>query len=49
LVATPEKAAADIFRAIQKRKNNAYVPRFWWLIMTIVCALPEPIFKRLKL
>ncbi len=49
LVATPQKVARDIVRAIQKRKNVLYTPWFWWGIMSIICAIPEFIFKKLKL
>lgn len=46
LVATPERVARDIDRAIRKRTNVLYTPWFWRVILTIVCAIPEAIFKR---
>ena len=49
LVASPQKVAADICRAIDKGKSTVYTPRVWWGIMTIVKAIPEPIFRRMKL
>ncbi len=49
LIASREKAAATIEKAIRKRKNVAYVPCFWQLIMAVICLIPEPIFKKLKL
>ena len=49
LVAAPERVARDIYRAIEKRKNVVYVPWFWQLIMCIIRALPEGVFKRLKM
>lgn len=49
LVASPERVAADIERAIIRRRNIVYTPWFWWSIMAVVCAIPEPVFKRLKL
>jgi short-subunit dehydrogenase len=49
LVAKPERVARDIDRAIRRRKNVLYTPRIWRFIMPVVRALPEPIFKRLKL
>jgi len=49
LVASPERAARGILRALDKRRNVAYVPFFWQLIMLIIRHIPEPIFKRLKL
>ncbi|MEM1236085.1 MAG: SDR family oxidoreductase [Pseudomonadota bacterium] len=49
LVAPPEKVAGDIFRAVEKKKNVIYTPSFWWLIMTIIRLVPEPIFKKLSI
>lgn len=49
LVASPEAAARAIHRAVARGKEEVYVPGFWWAIMTIICAIPEAIFKRLKL
>ncbi len=49
LVATPEKVASDIVRAIEKRKDVIYTPWFWSLIMLIIRSIPRPIFKRLSL
>ena len=49
LWATPEKVAADIYKAAQKGKNEIYTPNFWMLIMLIIKNIPETIFKRLSL
>lgn len=49
LTASPESVAHDIYRAVKKRRNTVYVPWFWRLIMGVVRAIPEPIFKRLKM
>jgi len=49
LVAKPDKMAAGIYRAIVKRKNTVYLPRFWRLIMWIIRHIPEPVFKRMSL
>lgn len=49
LTAQPQKVANAIFKAVRKRKNTMYVLGIWWLIMTIIKSIPEPIFKRLKL
>ena len=49
LVASPERVAKDIVRAIRKRKNTLYTAWFWRYIMFIIRSIPEPIFKRLKL
>ncbi len=49
LVASPEKVAADIWRAIRKRKHVLYTPWFWWIIMTIIKAVPRFVFHKSKL
>ena len=49
LVATPERVARDISKAIHRRKNTVYTPWFWALIMQVIRLVPEPIFKRLSL
>lgn len=49
LVASPERAAADVVRALKKGRDVVYTPRFWWVIMTIIRMIPRFVFKRLKL
>jgi len=49
LVAKPEKVAADIIRAIEKKKNVLYTPFFWRWIMLIIKLIPESLFKKLSL
>ena len=49
LVVSAEVAGQGIVKAIAARRNVAYVPGFWWLIMTITRLIPEALFKRLKL
>jgi len=49
LVASPERVARDIARAIRRRKNVLYTPWIWRPIMFVVRSIPEAIFKRLKL
>ena len=49
LVAPPDKVATDILRAVDKKKNVIYTPGFWWIIMTIIRLVPEPIFKKLSI
>ena len=48
LVASPEKVAHDILRAVDKGRNVIYTPFFWWGIMSIIKSIPEPIFKKLS-
>jgi short-subunit dehydrogenase len=49
LVASPERVAEDVMRALASRKNVLYSPWFWWPIMKVICSIPEAIFKRMKL
>lgn len=49
LTATPEAVAQRIIALQTSNANVVYVLRAWRLIMGIICALPEPIFKRMKL
>lgn len=48
-VAPPETAAKKIVRATLKGRNQLYVPGFWRCIMAIIRAIPETIFKRMRL
>jgi short-subunit dehydrogenase len=48
LVATPDKVADDILRAVEKQKNTIYTPFFWRYIMLIIIHIPEFIFKKLS-
>ncbi|MDE1963004.1 MAG: SDR family oxidoreductase [Xanthomonadaceae bacterium] len=49
LWAKPGEVAAGIVTAIDKGKPVAYLPRFWFIIMTIIRSIPEFLFKRLSL
>jgi len=49
LVADPARAGAAIVRALDGRRDVVYVPGFWRYIMWIIRAVPEPIFKRMRL
>lgn len=49
LTASPKQVAEKISRAIRKKSNTVYVLSIWGLIMFIIKAIPEAIFKRLKL
>ncbi|MCP4745380.1 MAG: SDR family oxidoreductase [Desulfobacteraceae bacterium] len=49
LVATSEKAAIDIRKAMDRKKNVLYTRWFWRFIMIVIRSIPEPIFKRLNL
>ena len=43
-VVSPEKAADDIFRAIQKGKSIVYVPSWWATVMWFFKRLPESLY-----
>ena len=49
LTATPDEVASAVVEAIRRRRDVVYVRRVWRLIMLIVRALPEPVFKRLRI
>ncbi len=49
LVAAPEAVAADILKAVRKRRDTIYTPFFWRYIMLIIRHIPEPIFKKMKI
>ena len=49
LVATPEKVAKDIVRAVERKKDVLYTPWFWWGIMLIIRNVPGFLFKRASL
>ena len=48
LTSSADHAAADIVKAINKRKDVLYTAWFWAWIMLIIRWLPAVIFKRLK-
>jgi short-subunit dehydrogenase len=48
LVASPQRVAREIDRAIRRRSNVLYTPWYWRIMMALVRALPEAIFKRLR-
>jgi short-subunit dehydrogenase len=47
--AKPAAVAATIIHAVDKKKNEVYVPAFWWPVMVIIRLLPSSIFKRTKI
>ena len=49
LVAEPDKIAADIVRAIEKKTDTLYTPWFWKYIMTGIIHLPSALFKKVNL
>lgn len=49
LVASPDRVARDVVRAMERRRDVIYTPWFWWWIMAIVRSIPEFLFKRMRL
>lgn len=49
LWATAHQVGEGIVKAIDKKRNEVYLPWFWWGIMQIIKNIPEMIFKRLNL
>lgn len=49
LWATPDQVAADIQKAIEKRKPEIYTRWFWFFVMMIIRNLPRPIFNKMKI
>ncbi len=47
-VITPQEAAAEIMRAVQKKQQTIYVPRRWELVGLVIRHIPSVIFKRLR-
>ena len=47
--AKPNAVAMKIVQAIDVKKNQVYVPKFWWLIMLLIKILPIFVFKRIRL
>ena len=49
LFSSAEKVGVLSWKAIKKGVPVAYVPAWWWLILTVVRLLPRKIFHRTKL
>jgi short-subunit dehydrogenase len=49
LMVPPERAAGDILLALERGRDVVYTPGIWKLIMAVIRAIPEGIFKRLSL
>lgn len=49
LFARPAQVGRHILRALEKRKDVAYVPPFWGLIMVAVRGIPGRIFKKMNM
>ena len=49
LWAKPNSVAAKIVQAIDKRKDEVYLPAFWWAMMMVIKTIPQLLFRKLKL
>jgi len=47
LVASPEAVARDIYKAVLRGKDVVYTPCLWRVVMAIIRAIPEGLFKKL--
>lgn len=45
---SPEAVAADIARAVKRRRNVIYSAPIWRLVMTVIRLIPEPVFKKMS-
>ena len=46
LTCEPEEVAGRVFDACEKSRDTIYVSRIWWLVMSVICAIPERVFKK---
>jgi decaprenylphospho-beta-D-erythro-pentofuranosid-2-ulose 2-reductase len=49
LFASPDRVARGILKAVERRRDVAYVPWFWAGIMLLVRAIPNFVFKKMNL
>lgn len=49
LLASPERIARDIVKAVGRRRSEIYTPYWWRMIMLVITLIPEPVFRRMKL
>ena len=47
-VADPDDVARDLLAAAASGKRVAYVPSWWRIIMSVIRAIPAPVFERLN-
>ena len=48
LWAKPDAVGRAICERMQRGNGEYYLPRFWWWVMQLIQALPEPVFRRLR-
>jgi hypothetical protein len=47
-MASPQKVAGDIIKAVHRRKRRIYSPWFWKIIMTGLKMLPDFVWAKVK-
>lgn len=48
-VITPEEAARQIYRAVEKRKQTVYIPKRWRFVGLVIRLMPSVIFRRINI
>ncbi len=48
LWAKPTTVATKIVKAIDVKKNEVYVPAFWWAVMAVIKAIPTKLYKKIN-
>ena len=49
LVASPQRAARRIVKAVLRGQDECYVPSFWRPVMLLIRSIPERVFKGMRL
>ncbi|MEX1233528.1 MAG: SDR family oxidoreductase [Roseovarius sp.] len=49
LTASPDAVAETIIRAVGRGRSVVYVKPVWRVIMSIICAIPEPLFRKTRI
>lgn len=49
LTAEPDAVGRAVLRAVRARRNVIYVKPVWWLVMAVIRAIPEAIFKKMRI
>ena len=49
LFSSAAKVGRDAWTAIKRGRSTAYLPGWWWMVMTIIRLVPAPVFYRTKL
>ena len=49
LMTTPDAVADDILNGLKRKTNVLYTRKIWRLVMAVIRAIPEPIFKKMSI